>query len=56
MTHEEMENLAAPAKTVSLYSSVEHEEKLFYCYLDENFVYGRCEVMGYVYTVICDDN
>jgi hypothetical protein len=29
VTHEEMENLAAPAKTVSLYSFVESEQNYF---------------------------
>lgn len=38
MTHEEMETLAAPAKTVSPYGSVEHEEQLLHCYLDDKAV------------------
>lgn len=38
VTHEEMETLAAPAKTVSPYGSAEHEEKLLCCYLDDKAV------------------
>ena len=47
VTHEEMENLAAPAKTVSLYSFVEHAKPLFCCYLDGKAgLYHRIRVMG----------